>query len=182
MAIDQLRMAVLASFMAALAALGSYLFIPIGPVPIVLTNLFILLGGLLLGSRWALGSVCLYLLIGVIGMPVFSGGRGGITPLLGPTGGYLAGYALSAWLTGLISERSGYRRVSDVVAVSIGILAIYALGVPWLKAITHISWMKAMFIGVIPFLPGDAIKGAAAVMLARSIRPILGRQRFHQLS
>ena len=78
MALENLRWTVLASLMAALTAVGAYLQIPIGPVPIVLSTLFVLLSGLLLGSRWGLVSMALYLLIGAIGLPVFSGGRGGV--------------------------------------------------------------------------------------------------------
>ena len=176
MSIETLRRTVLASLMAALAAVGAYLAVPIGPVPIVLTNLFVLLSGLLLGSRGGLISMGLYLLVGAIGLPVFSGGRGGLVHFLGPTGGYLFGYALGAWITGLISERSGGRMVLDIVAVVAGVLAIYACGVPWLKVITQMSWTKAFWVGMVPFLIGDGIKAAAALLLARAVRPILQRQ------
>lgn len=86
----QIRMTVYASLFAALTAAGAYLSIPIGPVPIVLQNLFILLSGLLLGSRWGPASVAVYLLAGACGLPVFAGGMGGIGRLVGPTGGYLS--------------------------------------------------------------------------------------------
>lgn len=88
----QLRMMVYALLLAVLTAAGAYLAIPIGPVPIVLQNLFILLAGLLLGSRWGLASVRVYLLTGALGLPVFAGGLGGIGRLVGPTGGYLVGF------------------------------------------------------------------------------------------
>ena len=114
--------------MAALTAVGAYLQIPIGPVPIVLSTLFVLLSGLLLGSRWGLVSMALYLLIGAIGLPVFSGGRGGVAHFFGPTGGYLFGYCLSAWITGLISERSRKSPVLQIMAVVVGSLAIYRGG------------------------------------------------------
>ena len=106
MSVEKLRGMVLASLLAALTAAGSYIQIPIGPVPIVLTNLFVLLSGLLLGSRWGVASVGVYLLVGAMGMPVFAGGKGGLAHFLGPTGGYLLGYALSVWGVGLIAERS----------------------------------------------------------------------------
>ena len=72
---NQLRMTVFASLLAALMAAGAFLAIPIGPVPIVLQNMFVLLAGLLLGSRWGLASVAVYLLTGACGLPVFAGGR-----------------------------------------------------------------------------------------------------------
>jgi biotin transport system substrate-specific component len=176
MPIEKLRWMVLASLMAALTAVGAYIYVPIGPVPIVLSTLFVILSGLLLGSRWGPTSMALYLLVGAIGIPVFAGGKGGFAHFFGPTGGYLFGYVISAWITGLISEKSNRFFIRDVIAVVIGSLVIYASGVPWLKMVTQMSWPKALMVGVIPFLIGDAIKASAAVILARSIRPILNRQ------
>jgi len=176
MPIEKLRMVVLASLMAALMAVGAYIHIPIGPVPIVLTNLFVLLAGLLLGSRWGLASAGLYLLVGAIGLPVFYGGKGGLAHILGPTGGYLFGFVLSAWLTGFISERFRHSMVGGIIAVIFGSLVIYGLGVPWLKTITKMTWAKALTVGMIPFLLGDALKAAVAIVLARAVRPMLNRQ------
>jgi biotin transport system substrate-specific component len=117
--------------------------------------------------------MALYLLVGAIGIPVFAGGRGGFAHFLGPTGGYLFGYLISSWITGLISERSNRLLIWDVVAVVIGSLTLYACGVPWLKIVTQMSWQKAVLAGVLPFLIGDAIKASVAVILARSVRPML---------
>lgn len=161
--------------MAALMALGAYLHIPLGPVPIVLSTLFVLFSGLVLGSRWGMASVGLYLLVGAIGMPVFAGGRGGVAHLFGPTGGYLAGFLLAAGVTGFVSERSRGRILREVTAVVLGSVVIYALGLPWLKGVTQMPWSKAVWVGMVPFLPGDALKAFGALMLARTIRPILGR-------
>ena len=83
---------VLASLMAALIAVGGYLAIPIGPVPIVLQNLFVLVAALLLGSKWGSAAVAVYLLAGACGLPVFAGGGGGLGHLFGPRGGYLFGF------------------------------------------------------------------------------------------
>lgn len=176
MPIEKLRWMVFASLMAALTAVGAYIHVPIGPVPIVLSTLFVLLSGLLLGSRWGLISMGLYLLVGAIGMPVFSGGKGGFAHLLGPTGGYLFGFVLSAWVTGFISERSRGLLILEIFAVFIGSLAIYCFGILWLKIITQLSWFKTLTVGMVPFLIGDIIKAAVAVVLARSARPILKRQ------
>ncbi len=175
MSIEKLRKMVLASLMAALTAVGAYIYVPVGPVPIVLSTLFVILSGLLLGSRWGLTSMVLYLLVGAIGFPVFAGGKGGFAHFLGPTGGYLFGYLLASWFTGFISERSHGRTILDVLAVVVGSLSIYALGVPWLKMVTQMSWQKTLIAGVLPFLIGDAIKASVAVILARSVRPMLNR-------
>jgi len=176
MPIEKLRWMVLASLMAALTAVGAYIHVPIGPVPIVLSTLFVLLSGLLLGSRWGLASMALYLFVGAIGMPVFSGGRGGFAHFLGPTGGYLFGYLLASLLTGMISERSHGNFFWEIIAVIIGSLAIYGLGVPWLKTVTQMSWPKTFIVGMIPFIIGDAVKASVALILARAVRPILKRQ------
>ena len=176
MSAERLRWMVLASFMAALTAVGAYIHIPVGPVPIVLSTLFVLLSGLLLGSRWGLTSVGVYLMVGAIGMPVFAGGRGGLAHFLGPTGGYLLGYGLSAWVVGLVSERFKGVMVWEVVGVILGVFSIYALGVPWLMMMAQMSWENAVVVGVVPFLAGDAVKAAGALVLARAVRPMLNRQ------
>jgi biotin transport system substrate-specific component len=176
MPIEKLRWMVLASLMAALAAVGAYIHIPIGPVPIVLSTLFVLLSGLLLGSRWGSASMGVYLLVGAIGMPVFSGGKGGFAHFFGPTGGYLLGYVLASWVTGFISERSRGLLILEILAIMAGSLAIYGLGVPWLKMVTQLSWPKTLMVGMVPFLIGDAVKAFAALILARAVRPILNRQ------
>jgi biotin transport system substrate-specific component len=155
---------------------GAYISIPIGPVPIVLSGLFVLLSGLLLGSRWGLISMGLYLFIGAIGIPVFAGGKGGVAHFFGPTGGYLFGYCLCAWITGLISEQSRESPVLQIIAVLLGSLAIYAVGIPWLKWTMNLQWSRAFLVGMVPFLIGDGVKAAAAILLARSTRPVLTRQ------
>jgi biotin transport system substrate-specific component len=171
-----MKWTVYASLMAAMTAVGAYIHIPIGPVPIVLQNLFVLLAGLVLGSRWALISMGIYLIVGAAGIPVFAGGKGGIAHFFGPTGGYLLGFALAAFTSGWIAEHSKGRLSMEVVAVITGSLCIYALGIPWLKMVTGMSWTKTFLAGMIPFIPGDAIKAATALALARAVRPVLNRQ------
>ena len=161
MPIEKLRWMVLASLMAALTAVGAYIHVPIGPVPIVLSTLFVLLSGLLLGSRWGLASMGLYLLVGAIGMPVFAGGKGGFAHFFGPTGGYLFGYRscfMDHWFH--FRALSEVSLILDIFAVIIGSLAIYGLGVPWLKMVTQMSWTKTLMVGMVPFLIGDAIKAS----------------------
>lgn len=176
MPIEKLRMVVFASLLAALTAVGAYIHVPIGPVPIVLSTLFVLLSGLLLGSKWGFVSMAIYLIAGAMGIPVFAGGKGGLAHFLGPTGGYLLGYMIASWIAGFISERSPGLLILDILAVLIGSIVIYGLGVPWLKMITHMSWAKTLMVGVFPFLIGDAIKATVAVILVKPVRPILRRQ------
>jgi biotin transport system substrate-specific component len=168
-----LRGMVFAALMAAFTAAGAYIVIPIGPVPIVLQNLFVLLAGLLLGSRGALTSMTVYLLAGACGLPVFAGGTGGIGRLVGPTGGYLIGFAVAAFVIGWIVETGKGGVLLDVLALVCGTLIIYVLGVYWLKLATAMSWNKALAAGMLPFLPGDTVKIAVAVPIARILRPIV---------
>lgn len=170
---QQLKKMVYAALMAALTAAGAYIAIPIGPIPIVLQNLFIMLAGLLLGGRWGLISVGVYLLAGAVGLPVFAGGSGGVGKLVGPTGGYLLGFAVAAYLIGVVSESGRGRVMVDVLAMITGTLVIYAFGVAWLKVVTGMSFSKAFSVGMLPFLIGDALKIAAAIPIARAVRPMM---------
>jgi len=170
---SQLRQMVYASLLAALTAAGAYLAIPIGPVPIVLQNLFVLLAGLLLGSRWGLTSIAVYVLAGACGLPVFAAGTGGIGRLLGPTGGYIIGFMPAAFIAGLISEKAGQRVLFDVLAMVCGAIIIYAFGVAWLKVLTGMTWGKTLAVGMLPFLPGDALKIAAGAAIAKALRPVM---------
>jgi biotin transport system substrate-specific component len=173
-----LRMTVYAALFAALTAVGAYLAIPIGPVPIVLQNLFVYLAGLLLGRRWALAALGIYLLAGAVGLPVFAGGQGGVARFLGPTGGYLVGYLPAVYLIGLISNRTANRVLWDVTAMVCGTIVLYSCGITWLKVLTGMSWAKALAAGAFPFLPGDALKIAVAVPIAKSLRPIISGERY----
>jgi biotin transport system substrate-specific component len=170
---SQLRMTVFASLLAALMAAGAYLAIPIGPVPIVLQNMFVLLAGLLLGSRWAVASVAVYLLTGACGLPVFAGGLGGIGRIVGPTGGYLIGYLPAVFITGYISEKTVKRMGHDILAMICGTIVLYACGLAWLKILTGMTWSKTIMVGIYPFLIGDALKIAAAAVIAGTLRPVM---------
>lgn len=167
---------VYSSIMASLMAVGAYIAIPVGPVPIVLQNLFVMLAALLLGRRWGFISVCVYLLAGAVGMPVFAGGTGGLGKFVGPTGGYLIGFALAAYCIGTISEKGKGNIIIDVAAMIIGTIIIYAVGVSWLKVVTGMSFTKSISVGMLPFLLGDALKIAAAVPIAKALRPMLAER------
>jgi biotin transport system substrate-specific component len=92
---------------------------------------------------------------------------------VGPTGGYLLGFAAAAYLIGVVSESGRGRVRFDVLAMIAGTLVIYAFGVAWLKVVTGMSFSKAFSVGMLPFLIGDAIKIAAAIPIARAIRPMM---------
>jgi len=160
----RVRSMVLASLLASLTAASSIVAIPIGPVPITLQSLFVLASGGILGPGWGALSMCLYLLMGMAGLPVFAGGTSGIGRILGPSGGYLLGFVLSAGLVGLMTRRAG-GRFPLVLATLAGLALIYALGSVWLSIIGRIPMDRALLLGVVPFLPGDLLKAFAAAFL-----------------
>lgn len=180
---SQLRMTAYSSLFAASIAVGAFIAIPVGPVPIVLQNMFVLLAGLLLGPKWGLASVAVYLLAGAVGLPVFAGGTGGLGRILGPTGGYLISYLPAVLVVGLISGKPGLkssnlskkRMIFDLTAMVCGSVIIYAGGVPWLKFVTAMTWGKALSLGMLPFLIGDALKILAAIPIAKALRPIIAK-------
>ncbi len=167
---NDLQKLVLASLFAALTAVGAFIAIPIGPVPIVLQNLFVMLMGLMLGPRWGLAGVAAYLLAGALGLPVFAGGTGGVGRFLGPTGGYLVGYLPSVVVIGWLCRCGRPAWLFDALAVAAGTLVLYCFGVSWLKVVTGMAWGKTMMVGMVPFLPGDIAKMIAAVMMVGTLR------------
>jgi len=173
----------LATGFALLTALGALVQIPVGPVPITLQVLFVLLSGLVLGSRLGALSQVEYLAIGFAGAPVFAGGKSGLIALLGPTGGYLAGFVVGAYLAGLVAEsvaRPG--RIRFFLAGLLGTAAIYVSGMIWLSTWFAIgrgtNWMAEMAsawqFGVLPFIAVDAVKAVVASGVTLSGRALTG--------
>ena len=166
----------LTALFAALTSAGAFIAIPIGPVPIVLQNLFALLSGLILGPLMGCAAVGLFLLAGILNFPVFSGGGGGIVRFAGPTGGYLIGYFLAALAAGLIAGRpragNGISLIRLIAAVAAGFLIIYVPGIAWLKLSRNLSWTRALLAGFVPFIIGDLLKGIAAALIAPRLRRI----------
>jgi biotin transport system substrate-specific component len=158
---------------AALSCAGAYISIPlpIGPVPLALGNFFAVLGGLLLGPWRGAASAGLYVLIGALGFPVFSGGRGGLAHIAGPTGGYLAGYIVGAVLAGLPARKRD--ALGTATGAVLGFAAVLALGATGLRLISGVAWGKSLAVGVLPFLPGDAVKAVLAAVIALRLGPFV---------
>jgi biotin transport system substrate-specific component len=170
-----LVMPVLAALFAALISVGAYLAFPVpgSPVPVVLQNMFIMLSALLLGPGWGLAAVILYLGLGAIGLPVFSGGHGGLAWIMGPTGGFLLGYLPAVLAMGLIACVGKPKFWRYILAAAAGILIVYALGVPWLKMRIHGSWAKAIALGFLPYIGWDVLKAVIVIPLAFRLGPWL---------
>ena len=138
------------------------------PVPLSLQPFGVLLLGLLLSPRMAVATVGTYLLEGAAGLPVFAPGPGGLAHLLGPTGGYLLAYPLAVLLISTLWRRTGRSFSAALVSAGLGDLAILIGGALWLTIISHGSLLASLSLTVVPFLPGDAIKVAAAAGVAAS--------------
>jgi len=170
-----LIMPVLASVCASLIAIGAYLAFPVpgSPVPIVLQNLFVMLTALIMPMPWSLAAVLIYLGMGALGLPVFQGGTGGLARFAGPTGGFLTAYIPATAVMGLVALRGPRRLWKYALAAVLGIIIVYAIGLPWLRAVIGGGWMKAISAGFLPFIGWDALKAIVAVPIAYSLRPWL---------
>ncbi|MBN2109964.1 MAG: biotin transporter BioY [Methanosarcinaceae archaeon] len=159
----------LASLFAALVSVGAYARIPVpfSPVPITLQVFFIFLAAAMLGARWGTLSVIVYLLLGIIGLPVFSGGSSGLGILLGPTGGYLVGFVMAAFLIGILSGKKGTSSVLlNAMFMLAGLCIIYVAGISFLAYAAGITFENAIRLGVLPFLPADLLKVVLASVIA----------------
>jgi len=131
--------------------------LPFTPVPITGQTLGVLLAGALLGSRYGTTVVFVYVVQGLVGLPVFAGWKGGIAALLGPTGGYILGFIPAAFVAGYLLERYFHRNwCATLVALIAGNALIYAFGLPWLAF--FVGWDKVLQMGFLPFVPGDLLK------------------------
>ena len=159
----------MAAVMAAVMCVLGPMAIPIGPVPISLTNLVIYLALYLLG--WELGSLSylVYMLIGMVGVPVFSGYAGGLGKLLGPTGGYIIGFLPMAILAGLVIDKCSNRWV-QLGGMIVGTAVCYALGTAWFCLQAGYALGAALGLCVFPFIPGDLAKMAVAMAVGPAIR------------
>lgn len=163
-----------AAMVTGLLCAAAYVQIPTQPVPVTLQVLFVVLAALLLSPAAAGSATGAYLLLGAAGVPVFAGGQGGLGVVAGPTGGYLAGFAVaavfgSALRGGLARMRAG-EAFSDLVAAFAAVALIYVIGTVRLAQVAGLSPLEAFVAGVAPFLGLDVVKAAVAVVAARSIR------------
>ena len=145
--------------------------IPVGPVPIVLADFFVMLTGLFMGWKYGVLSVGLYLGLGVLGLPVFSGGSSGFAAIWGPTGGFLIGYLLLAATIGFITSKGKSWFITDLIGILLGNAFLYALGITWLKIRLEMSWPAAVTTGLVPFIPGTIIKIVVALAISRMLVP-----------
>ncbi|NYT07371.1 MAG: biotin transporter BioY [Methanomicrobiales archaeon] len=155
-----------------LIAIGSWIAIPFVPVPLTLQTLFVILSGAVMG-RYAVLPNGLYILMGALNVPVFHSGTAGLAVLLGPTGGYIIGFVPGALVTGLAYEqRNTLIRIAGII---FGLGVIFLCGMSWLSVSAGISLSTAFLVGVLPFLPGDAVKGYAIFLIAGRLEALASR-------
>lgn len=159
----------------ALTTLGAYTAVPVpgSVVPVTLQTLFVSLAGVLLGARLGALAMTMYVLLGLMGAPVFSNGFGGPGVLLGPTGGYLLAFPLAAAVTGVLAPRANARSLRAgaqlLAAIFLGTLVVFAGGFSQLTLLTGDAG-RAFALGVVPFLLGDVVKTLLAFLIARRLR------------
>lgn len=161
------------ALMAAVTCILGPVSLPIGPVPISLTNLVIYITVYVLGTKQGTISCCLYLLLGAVGLPVFSGFAGGLGKLTGPTGGYLIGFIAMAVIGGMIMEVS-HRKLIPTIAGWVAATAVdYLLGTIWFVYVMHDTFMQALTVCVFPFVLGDGMKIIVGVLIGKEVRKAL---------
>lgn len=165
-----------------LIALGAWVEIPLGPVPFILSDYFILLAGLLLGARYAALSVGIYLLLGACGLPVYAGGAAGFSHLIGPSGGYLIGFFLASLVVGSISHQGVPNLVKDGLATFSGQCCFFLIGLTWLYYATPMDVATTLEKGLFPFWWPIAFKWSAAVLVSYLFRRLGGRRWLDSLS
>ncbi|NIM19848.1 MAG: biotin transporter BioY [Candidatus Latescibacteria bacterium] len=157
---------------AGLYIVGAYVRIPLYPVPVTLQTLFVLLSGAVLGGGFGALAGAIYLLLGASGLPVLAGSGGGLAGLASPTGGYLIGFLVAPVLVGrLFRNRTSY--IWSIVVFSIGSLTVLAFGIAHLTLFYTHDFSNSLLMGLLPFIPGDALKVLAASSIYRSYKAIV---------
>ena len=166
-------MALIAVMAAVTCILGPLsLAIPVSPVPISLTNLAVYFAIYVLGMKRGTISYCIYLLLGLVGLPVFAAFTGGAGKLFGPTGGYLIGFIFMALICGFFIEKWEKKLYMHFIGMVLGTAVCYVFGTAWLAYTAHMGFAAALAAGVIPFIPGDLVK----IIIAMIAGPIIRKQ------
>ncbi|MBX4266671.1 biotin transporter BioY [Clostridium estertheticum] len=156
--------------MAAVICILGPLSLPIGIVPISLTNLAIYFSVYVLGQKRGTLSYIVYLFIGLVGLPVFSGFSGGFTKLFGPTGGYLIGFIFMAFISGFFIDKFPTKIYMCLLGMILGTIVTYIFGTAWLAYQLNMTFNASLAIGVLPFIPGDIVKMVIALLIGPQIK------------
>lgn len=149
--------------------------LPFSPVPISLTMIGIYLAVYAVGMWKGTVAVCIYLLLGLVGLPVFSGFSGGPAKLLGPTGGYLIGFLFTALISGFFIDRFWKNRLVSILGMILGIGVAYVFGTVWLAYVAGMTFSQALAAGVIPYVGFDLIKIIILAIVGPELKKVLIR-------
>lgn len=147
----------------------SQIIIPVGYVPVTLQTVGVFLSAAVLGARWSGVSVLIYILLGVVGLPVFSGFSSGAGYLLGPTGGYIVGFFFTALVVGFITEKLGKSTKVLAVAMVLGLLVCYTIGTVWFCFVMKQDFIYGLLWCVLPYIVPDIIKIAVSVFIVKRL-------------
>lgn len=160
---------------AAIICVAAPFSVQVGPIPITLATFAIYLTGAVLGGKRGTVAVIVYIMLGAVGMPVFSNFNGGFSALLGPTGGYIIGYVPLVLLTGIFAEMSSKKHWTMVIGMVLGTVALYTFGTAWFMIMTSSSLGRALSLCALPFIPGDALKIVCVTAVAIPLKSKLDR-------
>ena len=166
---NQIRTLTTTALMTAVLCVLGPISLPIGPIPISLTNLALYFMIYIVGTRTSFTACLLYMLLGLVGMPVFSGYAGGPQKLFGPTGGYIIGYLPLILITGSFVKNQWRNRPACIAVMEAATWVLYLLGTSWLSFSTGMSFRAALGAGVLPFVLLDLLKICAAAVTAPMI-------------
>ncbi len=172
-----LRDMTLTALMAAAICLLAPWSFPVGPIPITLATFAVYIVSSVVSWKHGTLAVLIYLLLGLTGLPVFSGCAGGLQRLVGPTGGYLLGYLPCALIIGCTVDRFPRAKWAYPFAMVVGTAALYVLGTAWYVISTGTPLGPALLACVVPFLPGDALKVVLTSLIARPLRQRLAKAK-----
>jgi biotin transport system substrate-specific component len=155
-----------------LTALGAFVRIPLPltPVPVTLQTFFVLLSGALLGRKLGVASQASYVLLGIAGIPLFTSSGSGLLYVLGPTGGYLAGFIVASFFIATALPRIENSHRSIFCAMMLADMMILLCGSLWLKIGYHYSLSEALLAGMVPFVAADAVKAFIAAAIYKKLR------------
>lgn len=165
------RYIALCGLFAALTAIMAQISIPIGPVPISFIHVGIFIGAGILGGKYGTISQIIYVLTGLIGLPVFAGFTGGVGRIIGPTGGYILSYILMAFIVGVLTKKTQtYSYGYMLVVMSVAYILQYIIGTCWYCYVTKTDVIAGIMVCVVPFLLGDFIKALVSAIAIKKLR------------
>ena len=171
------------SIFTALTAIGAFISIPLGPVPMTMQTLFVSIGFLVLGGKLSALGQLLYIFLGFIGLPIFSGFTSGIQSIFSPSFGFIIGFVFASYIAGSLLHRGELTNKRILLWTIIGNILIYIVGLAYMYVILNfylgkdLDIINILYLGLIPFLPGDLLKMTLAFVTSKKLLNILNSKR-----